>query len=205
MRKLAAWGTAIVTIVVLAVPLLESGGLGSSSSASALANTGGGACPAPISGEPTDVVPGTSSDLGVGGTTHDDLVDFAIRFNEIRVEHCLQPIPFENFSWNSCMEQRLFWMAEDPSTDRKSAWGHLGSKRSDGVPSVGCDANIAGGLDNTGATVATKWWDSPKHRASLYRPDSDIAGACIAFAMTHGGVPDESPSFTRAAARWYNC
>ncbi|MBN9240697.1 MAG: hypothetical protein J0J03_13570 [Leifsonia sp.] len=165
----------------------------------------GTACPVRTSGSIADQAPATVSALGVGGTTQADLVSFAEAFNTIRIANCLDPIPFDRFTWDSCMEKRLVWMAEDPSTDPQSAWGHLGSVRSDGVPSVGCDGNLAGGSDNTGATVASKWWESDKHRASLYRPDSDITGACIAFAMTHGGVPNEDSSFTRAAARWYTC
>jgi hypothetical protein len=83
----------------------------------------------------------------------------------------------------------------------------MGSVRSDGVPSVGCDGNLAGGSGNTGATVAQKWWDSLAHRASLYRPTvtGSTAGVCIYFAMTHGGIPNEPASFTRAAARWGGC
>jgi hypothetical protein len=103
------------------------------------------------------------------------------------------------------MAARLFWMAEDPSEDPASAWGHMGSVRSDGLPSTGCDGNLAGGSGNTGATVAQKWWDSLPHRASLYRPGSAIGGVCILFAMTHGGVPNEQYDFTRAAARWVDC
>jgi len=146
-----------------------------------------------------------SSTLGVGGTTRDDLDQFARAFNSIRVAHCLPPIALANFHSNTCMQQRLFWMAEDPSEDPLSAWGHLGSQRSDGLPSVGCDGNLAGGSDNTGATVAQKWWDSLPHRAALYRPNDAIGDICIVFAMTHGGVPDEPSSFTRAAARWVTC
>ncbi len=58
------------------------------------------------------------------------------------------------------MEARLFWMAESPSEDPMDAWGHMGSVRIDGVPSPGCDGNLAGGYGNSGATVASKWWDS---------------------------------------------
>ncbi len=60
---------------------------------------------------------------------------------------------------------------------------------------------------NTGATVAQKWWNSSSHRKSLYRPSyaGGMGGVCIYFAMTHGGVPNESYSFTRAAARWGGC
>jgi hypothetical protein len=207
-NRLTTWGTAVAAIAVLALPFVGGGpGLAGAAHATSLASTGAdrASCPAPLAGEATADVPGTTSPLGVGGTTQDDLVSFATAFNDIRVAHCLEPIPLTNFTWNSCMEQRLFWMAEDPSTDPLSAWGHLGSKRSDGAPSVGCDGNIAGGSGNTGATVAAKWWDSLPHRASLYRPGTDSTGACIAFAMTHGGVPREDPGFTRAAARWYTC
>ena len=228
------WGTTIVTVVVLALPFVGGSGPGlavpahadalpaqSADRSSAPVGTAGLAsgtlerraayaaagqsCPAAIDGTATDLVGGTTSPLGVTGTTQDDLADFAAAFNTIRVENCLEPIPFDNFTWDSCMEHRLFWMAEDPSTDPLSAWGHLGSTRSDGVPSVGCDGNLAGGPDNTGSTVAYKWWVSDAHRASLYRPGTDSDGACIAFAMTHGGVPNEAASFTRAAARWYDC
>jgi hypothetical protein len=112
-----------------------------------------------------------------------------------------------NIRYDSCMETRLFWVAEDPSTDPNSAWGHIGSVRSDGVPSVGCDGNLAGGSGNTGATVAQKWWDSLSHRASLYRPSytASTAHVCILFAMVHGGIPNEPYGFTRAAARWIAC
>jgi hypothetical protein len=95
-------------------------------------------------------------------------------------------------------------MAESPSPDPLDAWGHIGSTRVDGVPSVGCDGNLAGGTGNTGTTVATKWWQSLSHRASLYRPPNSTAGVCVALAMTHGGI-DEPTSFTRAAASWRSC
>jgi hypothetical protein len=148
--------------------------------------------------------PGYSSAQGVAGTTSDDLASFAYQYNAIRVANCLEPIPYGNFYYDSCMEDRLFWMAESPSADPLDAWGHMGSVRIDGVPSPGCDGNLAGGSDNSGATVAQKWWDSIDHRASLYRPDSGVDGACIAFAMSHGGI-DEPYSFTRSAARWTSC
>jgi uncharacterized protein YkwD len=164
------------------------------------------ACPTAISGS-TAGAPSAVSELGVAGTTSEDLASFAARYNQIRVANCLPPVPFGNIRYDSCMEQRLFWMAEDPSTDPMSAWGHIGSQRSDGVPSVGCDGNLAGGSGNTGATVADKWWASSGHRASLYKPGNtgSMAGTCILFAMTHGGVPNEPYSFTRAAARWVSC
>lgn len=164
------------------------------------------ACPAAISGS-TPGAPNRTSPLGVGGTTSADLQSFAERYNAIRVANCLPPVPFSNIRYDSCMEDRLFWIAEDPSTDPMSAWGHIGSQRSDGVPSVGCDGNLAGGSNNTGATVAQKWWDSSGHRTSLYKPTNtgSTAGVCILFAMTHGGVPNEPYSFTRAAARWVTC
>lgn len=151
--------------------------------------------------------PGAYSPLGVGGTTSDDLASFAYTYNAIRVANCLEPVPYSNFSYDSCMEARLFWMAESPSEDPMDAWGHSGSVRIDGVPSVGCDGNLAGGYGNSGATVASKWWSSGAHQASLYRPDyaGGMGGVCIAFAMTHGGVPNEPYDFTRAAARWVWC
>ena len=152
--------------------------------------------------------PSRTSAGGVAGTTSADLAQFAQRYNEIRVANCLPPVPFQNIRYDSCMEDRLFWMAEDPSTDPMSAWGHKGTvSRSDGVPDTGCDGNLAGGSNNTGTTVAQKWWDSSGHRTSLYKPTytGSTAGACVLFAMTHGGVPNEPYSFTRAAARWVNC
>jgi hypothetical protein len=166
----------------------------------------GGSCPSNVGGA-AGSAPSKVSPLGVHGTTSADLAQFARTFNAIRVANCLQPIPMSHFRYDSCMEQRLFWMAEDPSTDPSSAWGHIGSVRSDGKPSVGCDGNLAGGSGNTGATVASKWWNSPPHRASLYRPtySGGFGGVCINFAMTHGGVPNEAYSFTRAAARWVGC
>ncbi|MFD1715497.1 hypothetical protein ACFSBZ_13575 [Amnibacterium flavum] len=167
----------------------------------------GATCAANITGATARVATISFDGGAITGTSSDDLAEFATRFNEIRVENCLDPVPVENFRYGACMEQRLVWMAEDPSTDPASAWGHEGSVRSDGVPSVGCDGNLAGGSDNTGVTVAQKWWDSPAHRASLYRPDiaevdDDV---CVVFAMTHGGIPNEPASFARAAARWTHC
>jgi hypothetical protein len=150
----------------------------------------------------TSGAPGAVSALGVPGTTSDDLASFAYQYNAIRAENCLEPVDY--FIYDSCMEQRLFWMAESPSPDPMDAWGHIGSVRIDGVPSVGCDGNLAGGSGNSGATVAVKWWQSASHQASLYRPGAGTGGVCIAFAMTHGGI-DEPYSFTRAAARWTYC
>lgn len=161
-------------------------------------------CPSNVSGT-VPGAPGRTSPEGVGGTTTADLQSFAVAYNQIRVANCLKPIAMSRFRYDKCMEDRLFWMAEDPSTNPASAWGHIGSKRSDGVPSRGCDGNLAGGAGNTGATVAQKWWDSAAHRASLYRPSSSTSGVCIYFAMSHGGVPNEPYSFTRAAARWGGC
>ena len=163
----------------------------------------GQGCPGDIGGG-VGGAPGASSAQGVPGTTSDDLASFAYTYNAIRLENCLEPVPYGNFYYDSCMEARLFWMAESPSPDPLDAWGHSGSTRIDGVPSTGCDGNLAGGSGNSGATVASKWWNSQSHRASLYRPGDSIAGACIAFAMTHGGI-DEPYDFTRAAARWVNC
>ncbi len=163
-------------------------------------------CPAPITGQ-TAGAPAVTSPLGVGGTTSDDLQSFAVMYNQIRVANCLEPVPFANIRYDSCMEQRLFWMAEDPSTDPMSAWGHMGSQRSDGLPSVGCDGNLAGGSGNTGASVAQKWWDSSGHRTSLFKPtySGSTANVCILFATTHGGIPNEPYAFLRAAARWTTC
>ena len=163
-------------------------------------------CPAGITGT-VGSAPSKVSPKGVLGTTSADLSSFAIGFNSKRVANCLRPVPLANFRYDSCMEARLFWMAEDPSTDPSSAWGHIGTVRSDGVPSVGCDGNLAGGMNNTGQTVANKWWDSTSHRSSLYKPSytGSTAGVCIYLAMTHGGVPNEPVAFTRAAARWSSC
>ena len=151
--------------------------------------------------------PGTVRPSGVSGTTTADLAEFAEAFNQTRIDHCLKPISLSNFRYDYCMQKRLVWMAEDPSTNPASAWGHIGSKRSDGVKSVGCDGNLAGGSGNTATTAAAKWWTSSSHRASLYRPSyaKSLAKVCIAFAITHGGVPNESSSFTRAAAKWVTC
>jgi uncharacterized protein YkwD len=163
-------------------------------------------CPSAPAGS-TYGAPGTISAGGVAGTTTADLDAFAAAYNATRVAHCLQPVPLTNFRYDPCMEQRLFWMAEDPSTDPASAWGHIGSVRSDGVPSVGCDGNLAGGYNNVGETFARKWWDSTGHRLSLYVPDyaGSMSSVCIFFAVTHGGVPDEPVAFARAAARWGTC
>ena len=165
------------------------------------------ACPASVPGV-TGTAPARVAAGGlITGTTSEDLAAFANTFNAIRVANCLPPVPTTNFHYDSCMEDRLFWMAEDPSSDPTSAWGHLGSVRSDAAPSVGCDGNLAGGSDNSSATMASKWWDSLAHRASLYQPDfaGVIDAVCIHFAMARGGVPDEPNTFTRGAARFGTC
>lgn len=222
MKRFAVAASLFVAFLAVAVPVVG-GGLAELSS-SAQADSGSALPPPPPTfsgakvvgvasataecfvapGDATPAAPGTVSTTGIVGTTTDDLAQFAAEFNEIRIAHCLEPIPSANFFVDTCMEARLFWMAESPSPDPLDAWGHSGSERIDGVPSVGCDGNLAGGTDNTGATVAQKWWESPGHRTSLYRPDSGIEGACIAFAMTHGGI-DEDASFVRSAARWMSC
>jgi hypothetical protein len=159
------------------------------------------ACPAGDGGSGYGGAPGVVSATGVTGTTSADLAAFASRFNAIRVAACLSPLPPANFRFDQCLQDRLFWVAEDPSTNRGSAWGHR-PQRSDGAPLVGCDGNLAGGSNYTGATAAERWWQSPSHQQSLYRPAStvDPASVCIAFAMTHGGVPNEPASFVRASA-----
>ena len=169
-----------------------------------LASTSGCAA-APVG--TTNGAPALISPKGVKGTNSADMQSFAIAYNAKRVANCLKPIPLANFRYDSCMERRLFWMAEDPSTNPASAWGHIGTVRSDGVPSVGCDGNLAGGMNNTGDTVARKWWDSSAHRTALYKPTykSSTAGVCIYYAITHGGVPNEPEAFIRAAARWASC
>ena len=161
--------------------------------------------------------PGGSDGRGVSGTTTSDIQSFSAQFNAIRVANCLDPIPSSNFRYDSCMEQRLYWMAEDPSEDPGNTWGHAGVQSlapgpdgqlySSEVPSRGCDGNLAGGSGNSGATMAQKWWDSMPHRLALYKPSytGGTGGICIYFAMTHGGVPDEPSSFARAAARWAGC
>jgi hypothetical protein len=141
---------------------------------------------------------------GVSRTAAEDLQSFAYAYNAIRAEHCLPLFPVESFRFDDCIEARLVWIAEDPSADPLSAWGHRGSVRSDGVPDVGCDSNLAGGTDNTGAIVAQRWWDSVPHREALYAPDMDVSGLCVRFAMTHGG-PDDPASLARAGAGLGSC
>ena len=206
--------TAAVTVLLaLATPMLPSVvGTLSGAAPSTASPTGsapeldarcsGDAAAADLTAPGRDYFAGAAS-----GTTSHDLTEFAAAYNGIRVANCLDPLPAANFVHDECLEERLAWMAGDPSTDPASAWGHDGTARSDGLPVAGCDGNLAGGTGNTAAIVAEKWWDSLEHRASLYRPDSTgpLEDACIAFAMTHGGVPDESPSFTRASARWVEC
>jgi hypothetical protein len=164
------------------------------------------ACPAGNGGAGYPGAPGAVSAAGVRGTTSDDLASFARRFNEIRVGACLAPIPPANFRFDQCLQDRLFWVAEDPSGSPGSAWGHR-PQRSDGAPVVGCDGNLAGGNNYSGATVADRWWQSASHQQSLYRPASTAnpATVCIGFAMTHGGVPNEPVSFVRASAVRTTC
>jgi len=135
------------------IPVTAAGAASGTNERRAARAAAGLSCPGNVGGGPGGA-PGITSAGGVGGTTSGDLASFASAFNAIRVANCLDPVPMSNFRYDGCMEQRLFWMAEDPSEDPMSAWGHMGSVRSDGVPSVGCDGNLAGGSGNTGATVA---------------------------------------------------
>jgi hypothetical protein len=192
----------------IVVPVTRAGRANAGAARRQVLQAAGQSCPGQGSGGGS--APGISDSLGSGmitGTTTADIRSFSSTFNAIRAHNCLDAVPSSHFRYDACMEQRLFWMAEDPSTDPSSAWGHMGSVRSDGVPSRGCDGNLAGGSGNTGATVATKWWNSIEHRLSLYRPSysGSMGGVCIYFAMSHGGVPNEPSSFTRAAARWGSC
>jgi hypothetical protein len=181
----------------------QAGGATSTSQRRAAAAASGGGCP---------------GNVGGGANGDADLASFAAAYNAIRVANCLQPVPMSHFRYDSCMEQRLQWMANDPYPDPNNTWGHAGVRSinpdpSSGqyysvtVPSVGCDGNLAGGTGNSGATVAQKWWDSLSHRASLYRPTftGNTANVCINFAMVHGGLPNDGYAFTRAAARWVGC
>jgi len=175
-------------------------------------------CPGNVGGA-TGSAPSAVSSGGVAGTTSSDLASFAANYNAIRVANCLNPVPLGNFRYDSCMETRLFWMAQDPSTAPGNTWGHIGVKSispdangvyySDAVPSSGCDGNLAGGSGMSGAGAASRWWESTAHRNSLYRPSNtgSTGGVCIYFAMTHGdgSLGSESTSFTRAAARWGSC
>ena len=178
----------------------------------------GQSCPGNVGGA-TGSAPSAVSSGGVQGTTSGDVASFASNYNAIRVANCLNPVPLGNFRYDSCMETRLFWMAQDPSTSPGNTWGHIGVKSlqpdangvyySDAVPSSGCDGNLAGGQGMTGAGAASRWWESTPHRNSLYRPTNtgSTAGVCIYFAMTHGdgSLGSENTSFTRAAARWGSC
>ena len=191
------WGPLLLAVLALAAPPAPS----AADPAPALEH--GGSVVSSIAAPP----PSASSALGVDGTTPADLVAFAEGFNAQREMHGLPTISLSRFRYDACMETRLFWIAEDPSKSVASAWGHVGSTRSDGAPSVGCDGNLAGGLNDTGATVAAKWWDSLPHRLSLYKPSyaGSLESVCIFFAMTHGGVPNEPEAFARASAKWGTC
>lgn len=178
----------------------------------------GKSCPGNVGGSPGSA-PGAVSPGGVHGTTSADIASFASNYNAIRVANCLRPVPLANFRYDSCMEKRLAWMAEDPHASPGNTWGHKGVHSiqpdengiyySEAVPSRGCDGNLAGGSGMSGANAAQRWWDSTAHRNSLYRPTNtgSTAGVCIYFAMTHGdgNLGAEPTSFTRAAARWAGC
>ena len=178
----------------------------------------GQSCPGNVGGSPAGA-PGAVSGGGVQGTTSADIASFATNYNAIRVANCLTPVPMSHFRYDSCMETRLAWMAEDPSTSPGNTWGHAGVRStdpdangvyySDAVPSRGCDGNLAGGSSMSGAAAAQRWWDSTGHRTSLYRPakTGSMDGTCIYFAMTHGdgNLGNEPVSFNRAAARYAGC
>jgi hypothetical protein len=208
-------------VPIPAPPVVASSGRGGAAGAAAstaqrraIRAAAGQACPASPGGGGS--APG-GSQSGIGGTTTSDIQSFSAQFNAVRAANCLDPIAPSHFRYDACMETRLYWMAEDPSTDPGNTWGHAGVRSlapaadgtyySDTTPSRGCDGNLAGGSGNSGATVAQKWWDSMDHRLALYRPSftGSTANVCIYFAMTHGGIPNEPSSFTRAAARWAAC
>jgi hypothetical protein len=168
-------------------------------------------CPAAITGT-TGGAPSPVSANDIPGTTSADLQQFADEYNSIRVANCLTPVPYANIRYSDCLQQRMFWMADDPSTNPESAWGHTGTaKRSDGVPIVGCDGDIAGGSGITNADVAIEWWNSIDHRDSLYQPaySGSLDNVCIYFAVSHGGYnvpsPNEPYTYTRAASYWQTC
>lgn len=194
MRRFLGWATAFAA--VLAATTAFGGGTQAASAACGGSDdgTGYGTAPALVSAG------------GVAGTTSGDVAAFASTYNRIMLDNCLAPIPPANFHYDQCLQDRLFWIAEDPSTDPASAWGH-NAPRSDGAALVGCDGNLAGGNGYTGKTAADRWWTSPAHRASLFRPGSTAnpATICISFAMTHGGVPNEPFSFARATALRHPC
>jgi hypothetical protein len=199
-------------------PVSKSGRASGTAERRAALLAAGQSCPGNVGGS-TAGAPGTVSAGGVLGTTSDDLASFASAYNAIRVANCLRPVPLANIRYDSCMESRLAWMAEDPHPNPANTWGHAGVHSieadangifySDAVPSRGCDGNLAGGAYVGGANVAQRWWDSTAHRNSLYRPSNtgSTAGVCIYFAMTHGDGANgaESTHFDRGAARWGSC
>lgn len=201
-----------------APPVSASGRASGTESRRAALAAMGQSCPGNVGGS-TGGAPGAVSPGGVQGTTSGDLASFANNYNAIRVANCLNPVPLANFRYDSCMETRLAWMAEDPHSKPGNTWGHAGvhsiepdangNYYSDIVPSRGCDGNLAGGSGMTAAGAAQRWWDSTAHRNSLYRPTKtgSTAGVCIYFAMTHGDGNNgaEPTSFGRAAARWSSC
>lgn len=218
--------TALIAVAVLAVSPLPAhrgadaaGGRASSGLASVVSDSciSGGPTAASDAAAPasTTIVPSTKpgatvatrADGAVLGTSAADLAEFATAFNRLRTEACADPLPLGSFRIDPCLEEHLFWIAEDPSTDPGSAWRGRGAVRSDGVPEAGCAGSLAGGFGETATSVAEKWWASPAHRLVLFRPDgtSDASDACVDFAMVHGGVPDESHDFVRASARWRDC
>jgi hypothetical protein len=163
-------------------------------------------CPADVTGDPS-TVPGTIAEDGLQGTTNQDLANFALEYNANRIANCLPPIALANIRFDKCLSDRMFWIAEDPSTNPSSAWGH-DLPRSDGAKMRGCDGDIAGGLGDTGTTAADKWWQSTDHRASLYQPkwgNDSYSNVCIGFAIVHGGLPLGTDSMSRESARWEDC
>lgn len=219
----ACAATALVAIAVLAVsPLPDRGADASAGRASSalasvvtdtcVSNTGpdaSGLTPqtaAPVRPGSYDTV-STRADGAIVGTSGDDLAAFAAAFNSLRTAACADALPLANFRIDTCLEEHLFWIAEDPSTDPGSAWRGRGAVRSDGAPETGCAGSLAGGFGDTAASVAAKWWAAPAHRLVLFRPDAatDAANGCVDFAMVHGGVPNETHDFVRASARWRDC
>ncbi|ROS52968.1 hypothetical protein [Frigoribacterium sp. PhB24] len=189
-------------------PVLEAEGAGG---AGCVADVAGASVRSPA--QPGADVPSTprgdaDAASGATGTTGADLHAFRTAYEDQREAACLGALPAANVRHDPCLEQYLFWVAGDPSPDPLSAWGHKGEVvRSDGVPPVGCDGNLAGGTGTTGDVAAAKWWASAPHRAAVYRPDfrGDLAHACVGFASVHGGLPDDSPDFVRSASRWFAC
>ena len=163
-------------------------------------------CPGDAGGGPGGA-PGASSALGVGGTTSDDVASFAYTYNSIRVVELPRA---------RAVRQLLLRLLHggaavlDGRVAQRGPDGCLGShglrphrwRPEPGLRRQPCRRIRQQRRDRRIEVVELGRAPCVALQAGYV---GGMGGVCIAFAMTHGGVPNEPYDFTRAAARWVWC